>query len=105
MEKSWSLSLKYPTQINEVNRMALGNIGKTLFGVLIAVGLGSFCTVNAQDEDDSKDVKAQVFVNSRPRRRSGSSAKYHRSKTSAKDIALSEKDSSLAQIGLTIWRF
>lgn len=77
-----------------------------LIGVFIVMGCGSFCAVNAQDEDDSKEVKAQVFVGTRQRRKSTNSAKYRRvSKTSVKGIELSAKDSSLAQIGLTIWRF
>ena len=79
---------------------------KTLIGMLIVIGLGTFCAVKAQDEDDSKEVKAQVFVNSRERRKSGNSAKYRRmSKTTAKGIDLSETDSSVAKLGLTIWRF
>ena len=86
--------------------MTLKNLGKTLAGILIVIGLGSFCAVSAQEEDDSKDVKAQVFVNSRQRRKSGNPGKYRRvSKTTAKGIELSAKDNSLAQIGLTIWRF
>lgn len=86
--------------------MALRKFGKTFAGVLIVIGLGSFCAVNAQDEDESKEVRAQVFVNSRQRRRSGNSARYRRvSRTTVKGIELSAKDNSLAQIGLTIWRF
>jgi hypothetical protein len=90
--------------------MALTNVRNVLIGVLIAIGLGTFCIVNAQDEDDSKDVRAQVFVNARPRRNSGNNsgnkAKYRRVPgPSTKDVKLSAKDNSLAQIGLTIWRF
>jgi len=86
--------------------MALRKFRKTFIGVLIVIALGSFCAVHAQDEDDSKEVKAQIFVNSRQRRKSGNPAKYRRvSKTIVKGIELSEKNNSLAQIGLTIWRF
>jgi hypothetical protein len=86
--------------------MALRKFGKTLASVFIAIGLGSFCVVSAQDEDDSKEVKAQVFVNSRQRRKSGNNARYRRvSKTTVKGVELSAKDDSLAQIGLTVWRF
>ncbi|HEX6719584.1 MAG TPA: hypothetical protein VF088_20945 [Pyrinomonadaceae bacterium] len=86
--------------------MTLRNTAKILMQVLMVIGLASFCTVNAQNDDESKDIKAEVFVNARPRRKSGSTAKYHRvSKTTAKGIELSAKDSSSAQIGLTIWRF
>ena len=86
--------------------MALRKIATTLMSILFVIGIGAFFAVNAQEEDDSKEVKAQVFVDARPRRKSGSSAKYHRvSKTSAKGIELSDKDSSLAKLGLTIWRF
>src|SRR5215211_5904071 len=86
--------------------MAPRNIGAILIALFIVTGLASLCPVKAQDEDDSKEIKAQAFVNSRPRRKSGSSAKYRRvSRTSAKGVELSAKDSSLAQIGLTIWRF
>ncbi|HZN00685.1 MAG TPA: hypothetical protein VFB70_14885 [Pyrinomonadaceae bacterium] len=82
-------------------------LGKILLGVLIVVFLALSCPVNAQDQDDdSKEIKAQVFVNSRPRKKSGSTAKYRRvSRTSTKGMELLAKDSSMAQIGLTIWRF
>lgn len=86
--------------------MALRRFWKILASVLMVVGLSSFCAIHAQDEDDSKEVKAQVFVNTRQRRKAGNSAKYHRvSKTTVKGVELSAKDNSLAQIGLTIWRF
>lgn len=86
--------------------MALRIPGRTLIGVLVVIALSSFCAVHAQDEDDSKEVKAQVFVNSRQRRKSGNPARYRRvSKTTVKGVELSEKNNSLAQIGLTIWRF
>lgn len=87
--------------------MALRNIVKIMFGILITIGAGSFYAVKAQDDDDSKEVKAQDFVKSRQRRGSGNSARYRRvSKPRAeKGIDLSAEDGSLAQVGLTIWRF
>jgi hypothetical protein len=86
--------------------MALRKVEKTLISVLIVMGLGSFCLISAQDEDDSREVRAKVFVNSRQRRKSENLAKYRRvSKTTVKGIELSEKDNSVAQVGLTIWRF
>jgi hypothetical protein len=92
-------------QISEVKLMAVRNIGKIIIGIIITIGAGSFCAVKAQDDDDSKEVKAQDFVKARQRRNSGNSARYRRvSKTRAKDIHLSAPDSSLAQVGLTIWR-
>lgn len=86
--------------------MPLRRFRKTLVSVLVVIGLGSFCAVSAQDEDEDKEVKAQIFINSRQRRKSGNNARYRRvSKTTVKGIDLSAKDPSLAQIGLTIWRF
>jgi len=86
--------------------MALRKFGITFIGALVVIGLGSFCAIHGQEEDDEKEVKAQVYVNSRQRRKTGNPAKYRRvSKTTVKGMELSEKDNSLAQIGLTIWRF
>jgi hypothetical protein len=86
--------------------MAVRKIGTMLIVMSIVIGIAALCLVKAQDDDDSKEIKAQVFVNSRPRQKSGNSAKYRRvSRTSAKGVELSTRDSSLAQLGLTIWRF
>ena len=77
-----------------------------LIGVFIAIGFAAFCLVKAQDEDNSKEVRADVFVSSRQRGKSKSSAKYRRvSRTTTKGIELSAKDNSVARLGLTIWRF
>lgn len=86
--------------------MTLRKIEAILIAALMFISFAAICPVKAQDEDDSKDVKADVFVNSRQRGKSRNSAKYRRvSKTSTKDVDLSAKDSSLARLGLTIWRF
>ena len=80
---------------------------KLLLSVLFVVaGLMSFDSSKAQDDESSKDIKADVFVNSRRRGKSRNISKYRRaSKTSAKGIEPSTGDSSVARVGLTIWRF
>jgi len=77
-----------------------------LIGVFVVIGLAVFCPVKAQDEDNSKEVRADVFVRSRQHGKSKSSAKYRRvSRTTTKGVELSAKDNSVARLGLTIWRF
>ena len=64
--------------------------------------------VIAQDEDDSKSIKAERFIQNRPAdTTSRSTAKYRRvtKSPSAGVSTVQAKDMGLAQIGVTIWRF
>lgn len=75
--------------------------------VLAFGGLVVGFSATAQDQDDdSKDIRAEVFVNSRPHKKSRSTAKYRRvSRTSTKGIEATPQDGGVARLGVTIWRF
>jgi hypothetical protein len=86
--------------------MALRKIKTLLIGVFVVIGIVSLDPGKAQDDEGAKDIKADVFVNSRRRGKSGNSSRYRRaSRTLAKGIELSAKDGSVARVGVTIWRF
>lgn len=62
--------------------------------------------VMAQDEDDSKSIKAERFVKERPATTSRSSARYKRVKSAKEQsTAIRPKGIALGDIGITIWRF
>ena len=62
--------------------------------------------VIGQDEDDSKSIKAERFIQERPATKSRSVARYRRVKpASAESAAIRPKGIPLGDIGVTIWRF
>ena len=62
--------------------------------------------VIGQDEDDSKSIKAERFIQERPEAKSRSVARYRRVKTaSAETAVVRPKGVALGDIGVTIWRF
>ncbi len=69
--------------------------------------LGTACLIRAQDTDDSKAIKAEVFINARPARKIQTTAKYRRTNTSKPTAELDTPPvgSAFAQVGITTWRF
>lgn len=63
-----------------------------------------FVVVGQDDEDDSKSIKADRFVNGRPADKSRTSATYRRVAKPANQ-GIREKGMPMAQLGFTIWRF
>lgn len=62
--------------------------------------------VRSQDDDDSKAIKAEVFLKERPINSSPSKAKYRPAAKSTQTPALTPPSGMvLAEIGLTLWRY
>ena len=62
--------------------------------------------VIGQDEDDSKSIKAERFIQERPATKSRSVARYRRVKpANPVSAAIRPKGVALGDIGVTIWRF
>src|SRR5829696_2239562 len=62
--------------------------------------------VIGQDEDDSKSIKAERFIQERPEAKSRSVASYRRVKTANAEVAaVRPKGLALGDIGVTIWRY
>lgn len=60
----------------------------------------------SQDEDDSKSIKAERFIQERPATKSRTSARYRKVKsTNEQSTAVRPKGIALGDIGITIWRF
>lgn len=73
-------------------------VGTTLLALTLPL------QVKSQD-DDSKAIKAEVFLKERPARTAPSKAKYRRVK-STESVSATPKDGMVAaQMGLTVWRF
>lgn len=71
--------------------------------------LMTFCfsvVADAQDQDDSKAIKAEVFLNARPARKSRSTARYKPVLKSSTESAVATPPSgtTFAQVGITRWR-
>ncbi|HZI88344.1 MAG TPA: DUF4384 domain-containing protein [Pyrinomonadaceae bacterium] len=60
-----------------------------------------------QDEDESKSIKAERFIQERPATTSRTSARYRKVKstTNEQSAAIRPKSIALGDIGITIWRF
>ncbi len=60
-----------------------------------------------QDEDESKSIKAERFIQERPATTSRTSARYRKVKsaTNEQTTAIRPKTIALGDIGITIWRF
>ena len=60
-----------------------------------------------QDEDESKSIKAERFIQERPATTSRTFARYRKVKstTNEKSTAIRPKSIALGDIGITIWRF
>jgi hypothetical protein len=62
--------------------------------------------VIGQDEDDSKSIKAERFIQERPEAKSRSVARYRRIKpANVESAAVRPKGVALGDIGVTIWRY
>lgn len=87
--------------------MLTGRGAQTVLVVaLLLLAFGSVYPTAAQDEDDSKDIKAEVFIKSRPAKGSRSSARYKAAaKSSDPNSNTPPAGTAFAQLGITIWRF
>jgi hypothetical protein len=77
---------------------------------VVLTALMIFCfnvVAGAQDPDDSKAIKAEVFLNARPAKKSRSTARYRPvAKSSTEpDVAAPASGTTFAKIGITRWRF
>lgn len=84
----------------------VNRVKKMLPALMSLLCLGIVFGAIAQDEDDSKTIKAERFIKDRPAHNTRSKAKYRRvtSQNSA-GAEVQAKGMALAQIGVTIWRF
>lgn len=76
--------------------------------VLTALMIFGFSAVaGAQDQDDSKAIKAEVFLNARPAKKSRSTARYRPVAKSSTEsaAAIPPGGTTPARIGITMWRF
>ena len=82
---------------------------KVFLIVIVVVGwLGWSGVAHAQEEDDSKAIKAEVFIKERPAsaKRNRSTGKYRPSAKLANDIqSTPPPGTSFVQVGVTFWRF
>jgi hypothetical protein len=79
-----------------------------LAGVVLLLCLAGSHTAKAQDEDDSKAIKAEVFIRDRPAspKKTPSTAKYKAgSKSPNTANAAPPPGTTFAQMGVTFWRF
>jgi hypothetical protein len=79
-----------------------------LAGMVLLLCLAGPYTVKAQDEDDSKAIKAELFIKDRPAapKKSTSTAKYKAgSKSSTTANATPPPGTTFVQLGVTFWRF
>lgn len=78
---------------------------RTMFGAAVLLALVASFSVRPQD-DDSKAIKAEVFIKARPTKSSRTNARY-RSVAKSSDAAVASPPEGMvfAQIGLTMWRF
>jgi hypothetical protein len=82
----------------------------TAFIIVIAAITWLTCTafVQAQDEDDSKAIKAEVFIKERPAspKRNRSTGRYKPVTKSTNDVTrIPPPGTSFVQVGVTFWRF
>lgn len=92
-----------PTEAEGSMKKNLQSIAPTLISLLC---LSIPFAVIAQDEDDSKSIKAERFIQERPATKSRSLARYKRVKsTNAESAAIRPKGVALGDIGVTLWRF
>lgn len=79
-----------------------------LAGIVLLLCLAGPYAAKAQDEDDSKAIKAEVFIKDRPAapKKSPSTAKYKAgSKSPNSADATPPPGTTFAQLGVTFWRF
>src|SRR3979490_1304530 len=79
-----------------------------LAGIVLLLCLAGPYTVKAQDEDNSKAIKADVFIRDRPAspKKTRSTARYKTgSKSSEPANAAPPPGTSFVQLGVTFWRF
>lgn len=70
--------------------------------ILVAVPFSAL----PQDEDDTKAIKAEVFIKSRPVKTSRSTARYRPTvKKSDNNADVPPPGTAFAQLGVTLWRF
>lgn len=83
-------------------KFLLSTVLSTLLLILIAIPF----PVVSQDEDDSKAIKAEVFIKARPAKTSRSTARYRPvvKKTDNK-LDTPPPGTSFAQLGVTLWLF
>ncbi len=81
-------------------------IAKVLVMIGLLVGTGSVFMAAAQD-DESKAIKAEVFIKDRPARRSPNAAVYKPAARSSNNTnaAIPPAGTAFAQLGVTIWKF
>ena len=85
--------------------MRASEVRTRILVVIAAVAfMGCAGTVRAQDEDDSKAIKAEVFVKNRPAANKRPAARY---KPAAKSPTASTAPpgTDFVQVGITFWRF
>ena len=86
-------------------------ISKILVMIVLLLATGSFRSASAQDEDNSKAIKAEVFIKQRPAKdslkRTASTARYKRTSKSvgAESESTLPTGAAYAQLGVTFWRF
>ena len=82
---------------------------KVLFtAVVLFFGVGSFQSAVAQDDDQSKAIKAEEFVKARPAaRRRPTSARYKRASNASNgaNADTPPPGTNFVQMGVTFWRF
>jgi Domain of unknown function (DUF4384) len=61
--------------------------------------------IKAQDEDESKAIKAEVFMNNRPATTRRSVARYKPAAKPAANAETAPAGTSFVQVGVTFWRF
>jgi hypothetical protein len=79
-----------------------------LAGIVLLLCLAGPYPVKAQDEDDSKAIKAELFIKDRPAapKKSTSNARYKAgSKSSNAANAVPPPGTTFVQVGVTFWRF
>jgi hypothetical protein len=80
----------------------------TLAAIVLLLSLAGPYAVRAQDEDDSKAIKAEQFIKDRPAapKRNPSTAKYKAgAKSSNAADAAPPPGTTFVQLGVTFWRF
>lgn len=78
--------------------------------IALVIGFGSICSTSAQDEDESKAIKAAMFIKDRPARPATNKppVKFRYRpvvKSRAPEVVAPPRGKTVAQVGLTFWRF
>lgn len=82
--------------------------GISKFVVATAVVLASVAVpsaIKAQDEDESKAIKAEVFIKNRPATNKRPAARYKPAAKSTANAATAPPGTDFVQVGVTFWRF